>query len=54
MMHSTGRGGAANIHTGSTLTVEALDEEERRRHAHPEGMSVSSTLLFPPLLRISD
>jgi hypothetical protein len=38
MMHSTGRGGAGNIHTGSTLTVEALDEEERRRHAHPEGI----------------
>ena len=40
-MHSSGRGGAGNIHTGSTLKPEALDEEERRLHVHHDGMSMS-------------
>ncbi|KAH0834908.1 hypothetical protein J3R83DRAFT_10554 [Lanmaoa asiatica] len=38
VMHSTGRGGAGNIHTGNDLQPEALDAEERRQHAHPEGI----------------
>lgn len=40
-MHSTGRGGAGNIHAGTTsVKPETLGEEERRKHAHHEAMSV--------------
>ena len=43
-MHSTGRGGAGNILTGAGLNPEVLEVEERRQHAHAEGMSVSPSL----------
>jgi len=36
--HSTGRGGAGNIATGDAYRVNAIDEEERREHVHPEGI----------------
>ena len=51
VVHATGRGGAGNIHYGSTLKPEVLDDEERRQHAHHEGMSVPPSLLSsPPIL----
>ncbi|KAG1733346.1 uncharacterized protein EDB91DRAFT_640281 [Suillus paluster] len=36
VFHSTGRGGAGNLQYGAA-TVDAMDEEERRRHVHAQA-----------------
>ncbi|KAF8551446.1 hypothetical protein OG21DRAFT_1417982 [Imleria badia] len=38
LLHSSGRGGVGNIHTGSSLNPEALDEDERKQHAHHDAI----------------
>ncbi|KAI6142750.1 hypothetical protein BKA82DRAFT_1000164 [Pisolithus tinctorius] len=38
VLHSTGRGGAGNMLTGDGRSSEALDQEERKKHHHPEGI----------------
>ncbi|KIJ63878.1 hypothetical protein HYDPIDRAFT_112855 [Hydnomerulius pinastri MD-312] len=37
-MHSTGRGGAGNMQFGDGVNPDLLDQEERKQHAHPEGI----------------
>ncbi|KAG2143529.1 uncharacterized protein EDB93DRAFT_1088117 [Suillus bovinus] len=38
IVHSTGRGGAGNIQYGAATTVDNMDEEERRKHAHAQAI----------------
>ncbi|KAG2066005.1 hypothetical protein BDR04DRAFT_1107492 [Suillus decipiens] len=43
MVHSTGRGGAGNIQYGATTSIDDMDEEERRKHAHAHAQAIHST-----------
>ncbi|KAG0696062.1 hypothetical protein DFH29DRAFT_240084 [Suillus ampliporus] len=36
-VHSTGRGGVGNIQYGAATSVDTMDEEERRKHAHAQA-----------------
>jgi len=38
ILHSTGRGGVGNIQFGAATGVDNTDEQERRRHAHPQAI----------------
>lgn len=37
-LHSTGRGGAGNMLFGDGRSSDTLDQEERKKHHHPEGI----------------
>ncbi|KAI6127845.1 hypothetical protein EDD16DRAFT_1855618 [Pisolithus croceorrhizus] len=37
-LHSTGRGGAGNMFLGDGRSSDTLDQEERKKHPHPEGI----------------
>ncbi|KAG2356655.1 hypothetical protein BDR07DRAFT_1299898 [Suillus spraguei] len=38
MVHSTGRGGAGNIQYLASTSIDNMDEEERRQHAHAQAI----------------
>ncbi|KAG1884274.1 hypothetical protein F4604DRAFT_1919389 [Suillus subluteus] len=38
MLHSFGRGGAANIQYGAATSIDNMDEEERGKHAHAQAI----------------
>ncbi|KAG1808968.1 uncharacterized protein BJ212DRAFT_631905 [Suillus subaureus] len=38
IVHSTGRGGAGNIQHGAAISIDNMDEEERKKHAHAQAI----------------